>query len=786
MKVTQNDWTYTGNEIKPEVELVVKDETTGKEIDVTNSFLISIQYSNNINAGTATVSAEISGYYVTDEDKFVGTESNSGEKRTDVIFSNSESREKTANFTIKAAEISNCSVNLDQSSYTYDGTSKTPEVTVTYNGKTLVKGTDYTVSYAANQNVSKKAIVTVKGTGNYQGTLEKYFTINAASISEVLLSTTSYTYSGSAITPAPTVKCGSKVLKKDTDYTVSYANNKNAGTATVTVTGKGNYSGTRTKNFTINKAALSKLILSKTSYTYNGAALKPGTTVTASNGKTLKKDTDYTVTYTNNKNAGTATVTVTGKGNYSGTKKATFTIARVDLSKATIKLTGTKYTYNGKDKKPGVTATIKLSSKVTLKKNTDYTISYSKNCKSIGKKTVTITGKGNYKGTIKKTYSVVPEKGTGLKISKRTTSSLTVTCTKAKVSGSKYQFRLMQYNSKTGKWEEKASKKTSSNSCTFSGLSAGRAYNVYVRIYKSVDSKTYTGSWSNCTKTITAPAKPVLSFVTRSASTTVKATWKAVSSATGYEVQYSTNPDFSSAKTVKVEGRTTTSKSISKLSSSKTYYVRVRAYRTYNDKTYRGAWSSKQSTVWSNVYASYTTTYNTGNTNRSTNLRLACQAINGKILVDGETFSFNGIVGERTAAKGYREAIIYESGQEVGGIGGGICQVATTLFNAALKANFTIVERYQHSLTVHYAPLGYDAAIAWGSKNLRFRNDSGVSVKVSAVASGGTLQVKFLTNTYKKPPTVTTKVTKRNGVYTLKRYVNGKCNYTTTSNYLDD
>ena len=105
LKVTQNDWTYTGNEIKPEVELVVKDETTGKEIDVTNSFLISIQYSNNINAGTATVSAEISGYYVTDEDKFVGTESNSGEKRTDVIFSNSESREKTANFTIKAAEL---------------------------------------------------------------------------------------------------------------------------------------------------------------------------------------------------------------------------------------------------------------------------------------------------------------------------------------------------------------------------------------------------------------------------------------------------------------------------------------------------------------------------------------------------------------------------------------------------------------------------------------------------------------------------------------------------------
>ena len=108
------------------------------------------------------------------------------------------------------------------------------------------------------------------------------------------------------------------------------------------------------------------------------------------------------------------------------------------------------------------------------------------------------------------------------------------------------------------------------------------------------------------------------------------------------------------------------------------------------------------------------------------------------------------------------------------------------LFNDELKATFKIVARHQHSMTVHYCPLGYDAAIAWGSKNLRFTNNSGTSVKIDIHATGGNLSVKFLTNIYKKPPKVTTKVTVKNGVYTLRRYVNGKVNYTTTSDYLDN
>lgn len=709
----------------------------------------------------------------------------------------------------------------EKESYTYNGNSITPSVKLIYIDPSSKEEVDVTDHFMVGEPVydgdtvnAGTAKVSVVVSGYYETDdagqktevpfssvvtgveKEASFTIKPMSIKKasVVLKTTSYTYNGKAKKPAVTsvtVKIGENdvVLNPETDYKVSYKNNTNAGTATAKVTGTGNYESSVSTEFTIKPAKLSdvaKVELSKTSYTYDGKAKKPGVTVTMGDKK-LKKDTDYTVSYKSNKNAGKkATVTVKGKGNFTGSLSKKFTIKAKSISSASVSLTNTKYAYSGKNKKPGVTVKIKLSSTVTLEKGTDYTVTYSKNCKSIGKKTVTIKGTGNYSGSIKKTYKVVPEKGSGVKISKRTTSSLTATCKKAKDTSCKYHFLLKQYNSSTEKWEEASSKYSKSNSAKFSGLTAGRAYRVYVRIYKKIDSKSYIGSWSSVLKTATTPAKPVISSAVKTGDKKMKVTWKAVSAATGYEIQYSTSSDFSSnTKTVKVKGRKTTSTTIS-LGTTKTYYARVRAYRTYNDVTYRGAWSSKVSTSMSNVYASYSTTYNSSNSNRSTNLRLACNAINGTVLSNGGVFSFNGIVGERTAAKGYKEAIIYEGGQEVGGIGGGICQVATTLFNAALKANFQIVERHQHSLTVHYVPLGYDAAIAWGSKNLRFKNNSGTSIKVQASASGGTLSVKFLTSTGKKPPKVTTKVTVRNGVYTLKRYVNGECNYTTTSDYLDN
>ncbi|SEK89370.1 dockerin type I domain-containing protein [Ruminococcus albus] len=145
----------------------------------------------------------------------------------------------------------------------------------------------------------------------------------------VTLSTTSYVYDGTAKQPAVTVKIGSKTLTKGTDYTVTYSANTDAGTASVTVRGMGSYSGSVTKNFTINKKNISSLSkkLSQTSYTYDGTAKKP--TVTIKDGtRTLSSGTDYSISYSNNTNVGTATVNITGKGNYTGTASLSFKIVK--------------------------------------------------------------------------------------------------------------------------------------------------------------------------------------------------------------------------------------------------------------------------------------------------------------------------------------------------------------------------------------------------------------------------------------------------------------------------
>lgn len=135
----------------------------------------------------------------------------------------------------------------------YTGTALTPDVLMVDNNGRLEKDIDYTLEYENNVNVGT-ATVTIIGVGNYTGVKTVYFTIVSKSLANATVSSiANQTYTGSAITPSITVKDGSKTLVKDTDYTVSYSNNVNAGTATVTITGKGNYTGTRTLNFTIVK-----------------------------------------------------------------------------------------------------------------------------------------------------------------------------------------------------------------------------------------------------------------------------------------------------------------------------------------------------------------------------------------------------------------------------------------------------------------------------------------------------------------------------------------------------
>lgn len=121
--------------------------------------------------------------------------------------------------------------------------------------------------------------------------------------------------------------------------------------------------------------------------------------------------------------------------------------------------------------------------------------------------------------------------------------------------------------------------------------------------------------------------------------------------------------------------------------------------------------------------SSYTTT-TTSNSNRNTNIKLSAEAINGTIVLPGETFSFNGTTGQRTAAKGYKEASAISGGTTNPEVGGGVCQTSSTLFNAVARANLEIVTRSPHAWPSSYVDEGMDATVNWPGLDFKFRNNT--------------------------------------------------------------
>lgn len=144
-----------------------------------------------------------------------------------------------------------------------------------------------------------------------------------------------------------------------------------------------------------------------------------------------------------------------------------------------------------------------------------------------------------------------------------------------------------------------------------------------------------------------------------------------------------------------------------------------------------------------NLLASFSTSFSTRNTNRSTNIRLATSKINGTVVMPGETFSYNQTVGRRTAAAGFKEAGVYSGGEVTTGIGGGICQVSSTLYNSVLLSNLEIVERYNHGFNPGYVPAGRDATVSWGGPDFKFKNSRAYPIKIDATVSGGTILIKI-------------------------------------------
>ncbi len=284
----------------------------------------------------------------------------------------------------------------------YTGEALKPEVTVTppEEGATpLTAGTDYTVIYQNNTDAGT-ASVQVTGRGPYTGTTGCSFNIAPVDISGgSVTGLNSVTYTGSAQTPDFTLKVNGRTLEEGRDYTASWSGNVNAGTASLVLTGKGNYTGTKETAFTIRPVSLSDYsIPSIDDVTYTGKAQEPLNDIPG-----LPDGALISFEYTNNTDAGIATVTVSGTHNCTGTLTATFTILPKSISGATV--AAEDQVYSGEALTPAVTVT--LGGK-TLAAEKDYVIpadAYANNVEK-GQATVRVTGCGNYTGSAAGTFRI--------------------------------------------------------------------------------------------------------------------------------------------------------------------------------------------------------------------------------------------------------------------------------------------------------------------------------------------------------------------------------------------
>jgi LPXTG-motif cell wall-anchored protein len=213
------------------------------------------------------------------------------------------------------------------------------------------------------------------------------------------------TYTGGELTPVPTVMLGDTALAAGTDYTLAYANNVNAGTASVTITGAGSYSGSYTLSFTIAPRSIAGFSIAPVAtQTYTGQELYPAITVTDGT-TTLVAGTDFSIGYEQNVNAGTGHIVVEAGGNYTGTIDGTFVIAPVNINQATVTMPNVAYTGQPLSPVP-VSVTI---GDLTLVAGTDYSVlSYTGNT-NVGDAKVTLKGEGNFTGTVTANWKVVSQ-----------------------------------------------------------------------------------------------------------------------------------------------------------------------------------------------------------------------------------------------------------------------------------------------------------------------------------------------------------------------------------------
>lgn len=379
------DTEYDGTAKEPVI--TVTDNSTAPGTVLVKDENYTVSYLNNKDAGIATV-------IVTGMGSYAGT--------------------VTKNFNITPKPLAAEMISVSPGTFTFNGSLQRPDVTVT--DGTIMKANDYTVINSGNVNQGTY-YVTVIGQGNYKGTItnvaQTKYTITPLSIAEAdvnLYELPSYVYDGTAKNPSVREVLVNNYVVPTTGYDVSYGTNIVAGPASITITGKGNFTGTKTVNFTIAQKEITSdmILLSNTEYIYTGELKKPEVTVKQGE-TTLTLDTDYTLSNNGGIYIGQYDVTVTGKGNYTGTASQTYNIIAQEAGSFVVTLSTESVVYTGGELKPAVTV---KKGDVTLNEGTDYTVMYIDNI-NVGMAMVTVRGKGNYEGTVNKTFFITPKTLTG-------------------------------------------------------------------------------------------------------------------------------------------------------------------------------------------------------------------------------------------------------------------------------------------------------------------------------------------------------------------------------------
>lgn len=405
IKVTIGNQKYTGNpvEAEPTITYYGTALTSGKH------FIVG-SYSNNTNIGTDTASMMILG---NEKNGFTGT--------------------CTEKFSIVSTP-GTLTISGVEKSYKYRGEQIRPQITVKAGSKTLTAA-DYDVIYGANRDAGTDGgSVTVTGKNSYAGIVEYVlFDIEPQYINNLKVMDGNQTtvgnreYTGREIIPEIELKATvgtSDFTIPESSYTIAKkdgADNTNVGTGTIVLRGDGkNVLGSREVTFKITPKSLAKPTGSAAdtisvevvpdSFAYDGTEKKPTVIVSYQYGtetevRQLTEGIDFTVGYSNNINAGTATVTVTGKGNYTNSRKAEFKITEKDFSAAIVTFpNGDKYPYMGSNAAIEPAVVVTLDGR-TLTAGTDYKVEYQNN-KTVGEASVVVTGMGSYAGSVTKTFTI--------------------------------------------------------------------------------------------------------------------------------------------------------------------------------------------------------------------------------------------------------------------------------------------------------------------------------------------------------------------------------------------